>query len=420
VVPRSVLVNRRARRGGGVRLLLLAALVVALSSCASGRSAPSGARVLGQPSATTLVVGQPAPEGTGQLGAVSCPTARRCWAVGVAGPNPSPAPGGATVIVATADGGTSWKAQQVTGGSTPQLSAIACPSSTQCMAVGSNGSSLPGSGVVVTTSDAGRTWSPATAPANVLAIDSVACASPADCTAIVNSGTSTWSAHSHDFGASWQQEGELPASLQPGDDLTCVPGGTCLVPGYIPSASGHGQGAVAVSSDGGQTWVLATVPTTAGVLQSVACLSASDCLAAGSTSTTVSDVIPAKGELVQSADGGHTWTPSAVPVPVDDVYGLACPSIRQCVMVGTNWVGFPAVATGAVAQSGDGGAHFGTSSAAYIPTTLSGLSCPDTMSCVAVGGRTVAQLTLIRPRHRTTGTTSTSAPGPPGTQSGIR
>ena len=101
------------------------------------------------------------------------------------------------------------------------------------------------------------------------------CASPTDCTAIVSDGTSTWSAHSADFGQSWQQEGNLPAGFLPGNDLTCMAGGTCIDAGYVPTTNGHGQGAVAVSADGGQTWALASVPAGIGVLQSTACLSAS-------------------------------------------------------------------------------------------------------------------------------------------------
>ena len=211
---------------------------------------------------------------------MACATARRCWAVGVAGPNPAPATG-ESVIAATTNGGQSWKAQDVAGGSTPQLSAVSCPTATECLAVGSNGASLPGSGVVVSTTDAGATWSAASTPQNALVVSSVFCASPVDCTAVVSDGTSTWSAHSADFGQSWAQEGNLPPLFLPGNDLTCVAGGTCIDAGYVPTSNGHGQGAVAVSADGGQTWALATVPSGLGVLQSTACISASVCLAAG-------------------------------------------------------------------------------------------------------------------------------------------
>ncbi len=346
------------------------------------------------------MIGQPAPLGTGELGAVSCASARRCWAVGVAGPNP-PATG-ATVIIATTNGGGRWKAERVAGGSTPQLSGISCPTDTACMAVGSNGASLPGSGVVVTTHDAGATWSPVSSPTNALTVTGVLCTSLTDCTTIVSDGTSTWSAHSADFGQSWQLEGNLPSLFLGGNDLSCTAGGSCLVAGYVPTSNGHGEGAVSVSADGGQTWTLATVPQGIGTLQSAACLSATLCLAAGTTSTTVSDIVPAKGELLRSADGGHTWVPWTGLLPVDDVYALACPSTRQCAMVGTKWVGFPAIATGAVAQSRNGGGTFHAASTAYVPITLTALSCPDTVACIAVGGNTVARITLLQPptRHR--------------------
>ena len=339
---------------------------------------------------------------------MACATARRCWAVGVAGPNPAPATG-ESVIAATSNGGQSWKAQDVAGGSTPQLSAVSCPTATECLAVGSNGASLPGSGVVVSTTDAGATWSAASTPRNALVVSSVFCASPVDCTAVVSDGTSTWSAHSADFGQSWAQEGNLPPLFLPGNDLTCMAGGTCIDAGYVPTSNGHGQGAVAVSADGGQTWALATVPSGVGVLQSTACISVSVCLAAGTTGTTVSDIVPAKGELLRSADGGHTWAPATAAVPVDDVYGLACPSPTQCAMVGTDWAGSPAVGTGAVAQSIDAGQSFQDSATAYVPLTLTAVACPSSAGCVAVGGDTVARLALLQPkRHRTT------APSPGG------
>jgi photosystem II stability/assembly factor-like uncharacterized protein len=366
--------------------------------------------LLGEPKATPLAVGQPAPAGTGQLGAVSCAGAKRCWAVGVAGPDAAP-PGGATVIVATKNGGATWTAQHVTGGSTPQFSDISCPTPTECMAVGTNGASLPGSGVVVVTSDGGITWTPATAPASALTLTSVACASPADCTAIVSQGTVTWSAHSADFGQSWQQEGNLPSGFVAGDDLLCT-AVSCLVPGYVPTGGGHGAGAIAVSTDHGQTWAAASVPTGTGVLLSVACPSATACLAAGTTATTVSDVVPAKGQLLESTDAGHTWATATSPSAVDDVFGVACPSAQQCAMVGTKWFGYPAVALGAVAQSVNGGQTFKSSPLAYIPLTLSAVACPTTSSCVAVGGDTVARLRLVQPRHVHGSSRSTgSAPG---------
>jgi photosystem II stability/assembly factor-like uncharacterized protein len=264
---------------------------------------------------------------------------------------------------------------------------------------------------------------------------SVQCASVSDCTAIVNTGSVLAAAHTADFGQSWQTEGNLPGGFLAEGDLSCH-AGTCLVAGYVPTTAGHGQGAVALSTDGGQTWALATVPAGVGVLQSVACTTVTTCLAGGSTGTTVSDVVPAQGQLLYSADGGHTWTTTeagaaggtsagstgttrpltsttatpasttsttpespapARPLPVDDVFGIACPSSRVCALVGTKWSGQPAVATGAVAQSRNGGTTFAAATAAYIPLALSALACPTASGCVAVGGDTVARVTLLPP-----------------------
>ena len=403
--PRPVCHQWRVRRRSGGVGLVLAAIAITASSCALTGHPGSNkvVRVLGQATGTPPAVGRPAPSNTGELGALSCPTARRCWAVGVVGPNP-PATG-AAVITATTDGGHTWKSQEVTGGSTPELSGVSCPTATACLAVGSNGSSLPGGGVVIATSDAGATWAAVASPPNALVVFSVTCASPTDCTAIVSDGTSTWSAHSPDFGQTWHQEGGLPAGFSPANDLTCIPGGTCIDAGYVPTSNGHGQGAVAVSADGGQSWTMASVPSGVGVLQSSACLSSSVCLAGGTTGTTVSDVVPAKGELLRSVDGGHTWTTSTGALPVEDAYGLACPSADQCAMVGTEWFGLPAVGVGAVGQSTDGGVTFRGSKTSYIPLTLTAVACPTTSACIAVGGHTVAQITLRQPARHHSGTT---------------
>jgi photosystem II stability/assembly factor-like uncharacterized protein len=451
--------------GGLGRFVLLSAVGVAAAACTPHTNTPAVAShpVLGAPSGIPLVLGQPAPPGTGQLGAVSCADAKRCWAVGLAGANASAALP-ATVIIATKDGGVKWVPQAVQGSVVPQLSGISCPTTRDCIAVGSTGASLPGSDLVYTTSNGGAIWSPAANVPGALDIRSVQCASFSDCTAITSSGSLFSTVHTADFGQTWQTEGNLPGGFFGDGTLSCTAFGSCLVAGYTPTTVGHGQGAIALSTDGGQAWALATVPPGTGVLQGVTCSTATSCLAAGTTGTSVSDVVPAQGAVLYSADAGHTWTTSApiatpatpttstpgatpaatttsapgatpaatttstapsttsstapasttttsttagkgaqtpaapAPFPVDDVFAVECPSARVCVLVGTNWKGQPAVATGAVAESRDGGATFRAAAAAYIPLALSALSCPTTTGCIAVGGDTVARLTLLPPK----------------------
>jgi photosystem II stability/assembly factor-like uncharacterized protein len=296
------------------------------------------------------------------------------------------------VIDATIDGGKSWVVQPLELVATPSLSAISCPDIHLCMAVGLSGTGT--AGIVLTTRSGGAGWVQATAPAGAVVITSVECTDPSDCTAVASDGTNFWSTHSANFGQSWQREGNLPVGLQDAGNLSCVADATCLVTGFLPTTAGHGQGAIVLSSDGGATWANASVPTGTGLMQGVVCASIDSCLAVGTTSSTVSAIVPAHGALLQSDDGGHTWVDSPARPPVDDIYGVACPSTTICVIVGTNWISTPAVGTGAVGRSDDGGASFVASRTEYTPLALTAVSCPTIRRCVAVGGDTVAGVTF--------------------------
>jgi hypothetical protein len=324
----------------------------------------------------------------------------------------------ATVIDATVNGGTTWVAQPLPLASAPALTGISCPTIELCMAVGLSGSTADG--VVLTTHRGGAVWGPVTTPAGATVITSVACASAVDCIVIASDGTQYWSAHSADFGHSWQRGGTLPAGLQDAGALSCVPGGPCLVTGFTATTAGHGQGAIVISGDRGATWTAANVPTGTGLLQSAVCATVTSCLAAGTTSTTISAVVPAKGEVLTSQDGGQTWIQSPTAPSADDVFAVACPSNRICAMVGTKWVGHPAVGTGAVAQSHDGGLSFTASTTAYTPLPLTALACFSPRACVAVGGNTVARLVLAtaKPRASSSSTTSTGSHHRPGLTGG--
>jgi photosystem II stability/assembly factor-like uncharacterized protein len=266
--------------------------------------------------------------------------------------------------------------------------------------VGSTGASLPGSGVVLATTNAGTTWNPVAAPTGALTVITVSCSSVTACLAIVSDGSLIWSATSTNFGQAWQRDGNLPSLFLAENDLSCTVGGPCLVAGYAPTGTVTGEGAVALSADGGQTWSLASVPNGIGVLRSATCSNAANCLAAGSTSSSVNDVVPAKGALLQSADGGHTWEPITGSPPLGNVFDIECPSAKVCAMVGTVWKGTPEVGTGGVAQSGDAGATFHLSSAAYVPLTLTALSCPTSTTCFAAGGDSLARITVAPPKPR--------------------
>jgi hypothetical protein len=395
---------------------LLVALGLIAAACSTTPSAkqPDVPQVLGQESGTPAVVGQPAPAGTGQLDAVSCADAAHCWAVGTTGPGPTAGSTTASstptaVIDATVDGGRTWIGEPLTFSSAPDLSAISCPTVRLCMAVGSSGS-LSSTGIVLTTRDGGAVWQQAATPAGAIVLTSVTCTgttatatttgSP-DCTAIADDGVNFWSAQSTDFGHTWQRQGNLPAGLQDPGGLWCATG-TCLVTGSTPTTTGHGQGAIVISTDGGAMWAAADVPAGTGLLQGATCPAPASCLAVGTTSTTVSAVVPAKGTLLMSDDGGHTWIPSTAAQSIGDIFAIDCPGALVCAMVGTKWTGQPAVGSGAVAESSNGGASFTAASSAYTPLALTALDCPTLRLCVAVGSETVARIALPKLAARPT------------------
>ena len=105
--------------------------------------------------------------------AVACPTASNCFAVGT---NRS----GAGDILATTDGGTTWTSQSVPSGVTG-LSGVACSSADSCFAVGSD--SDLGTGVILATTD-GSTWSSQSVPPGVGGLVAVACPATDTCYAV--------------------------------------------------------------------------------------------------------------------------------------------------------------------------------------------------------------------------------------------
>ena len=165
-----------------------------------------------------------------------------------------------------------------------------------------------------------------------------------------------------------------------------------------------------MSRDGGQTWISATVPAGTGVLQSAACPSAVALPGLGiDLHHGQRRVPPPRARCCRVRTGARRGRPPRAR-PVDDGFGLACPTAQLCALVGANWSGNPAVGSGAVAQSRDGGTSSALS-AAYAPITLTAVACPSTAGCVAVGGDVVARVTLVSPPTHSTETEHTDRRG---------
>jgi photosystem II stability/assembly factor-like uncharacterized protein len=185
------------------------------------------------------------PENTLGLGAVTCPTASLCIAVGAE-------------IMTSQDQGATWQERTVDGG-TQGLTSITCTSMVHCVAIGPNvaaefNSSLPAIGVV--TNDGGNSWQQQPMPVGTATLDKLTCATALQCFAAgpqVQSSQPAPLFTTNDGGNTWNAT-PAPSGFSAITDLSCPAPNNCVVVGR----SGN-QSTTAVTSDG-STWATTAVP----------------------------------------------------------------------------------------------------------------------------------------------------------------
>ena len=163
---------------------------------------------------------------------------------------------------------------------------IACPTSTHCVGVGGNLSyDLHGmAGHVLTSDDAGATWTERQVPAGTVGLTGVACPSASDCFAVGSGG-------------------------------------------------GGQSGSIVQSDDGGTTWTTSSVPTTES-FTGISCPTSLECLATGfarGSGTQSQWAIPV---LFETANGGATWSSLELPTLLGVLSAISCPTSAACVAVG--------------------------------------------------------------------------------------
>jgi photosystem II stability/assembly factor-like uncharacterized protein len=137
-------------------------------------------------------------------------------------------------------------------------------------------------------------------------------------------------------------------------------------------------GVIKRTTNGGTTWTADATQFDQALTQ-VTCPSSTVCYAAGD-----------RGTVLESTDGGVTWSFTA-SADGNPIYGLSCPSTTTCYAVdnyahvmtttnsGASWtLSSTPVTTPGVNVPGSGGPN------PYAG--LFGVSCPETTTCVAVGG----------------------------------
>jgi photosystem II stability/assembly factor-like uncharacterized protein len=265
------------------------------------------------------------------------------------------------------------------------LDSVACPSVSECIAVG-------GAGGVRVSRTGGRSWTAVAAPTHHF-LYGVACPDPAHCVAVGDAGTVL---STDDAGTRWTMV--RTGVDRPLSSVACTGSGRCY-------AVGDGD-TVLVTDDSGNRWHV--VSSGFGVLDGVACSAVVHCAAV--TSSAVTDLtttdgtvwgpttvpfsaldslsplngiacsgptclgVGGRGLLAWSDDGGTEWFPGQ-PETSEDLQAAACSSPEQCVVVGL---------AGTILSTGGPGSQAVPD---LSPTTeaLLGVTCSRAEECVAVG-----------------------------------
>lgn len=182
------------------------------------------------------------------------------------------------------------------------LAAVSCYDATHCVGVSS------GSRQVVTSSDAGRSWTVRRGPKVAsIGFTALSCVSARWCVATTNLGTLAPAGASVvvsvDEGRHWRVVWRRVRPRNPDyrlNDVTCEDDRHCLISGTTGA-----KGFVFSTFDAGRTWSPSRLPgqPANGVIDGLACVTATHCYATQG----------GRAVLYQSRDGGRTWSSTVVP-----------------------------------------------------------------------------------------------------------
>ncbi len=294
----------------------------------------------GAPPTYSTAFGEP-PASEPRLDGVSCTAATACTAVGYGAT-------GAGVLVPVADrwDGTEWSDQSISppsGAKETLVTAVSCPSSVQCMAVGysenSSGVQLPyaalwrnGSWSIQSTPD------PPQAPDTRL--DGVSCSSAVACMAVGQIGMSL-EGPDVPFAESWNGSAwsivptKEPAGANKGEllSVSCTASDACTAVGDYK----EGRWLSLAEMWNGSEWSLQPTPSPTGEatveeLVGVSCSTAESCTAVGSYEGSGGDISPA---LVETWNGVR-WT-IGDEYPDSILLGVSCVLPSACAAVGRTY-----------------------------------------------------------------------------------
>jgi hypothetical protein len=363
------------------RLALSIAAVAAAAAIAVpvAAGAASAATVTARPG--TITAGRAAPFPATVL-SLHCWTMSDCLAVGANFPQM------ATQPIAERWNGTRWSRAAMpkpAGADEVTIDAVACPSRTECVAVGTGYPPGSSRAVIFPFADYwnGTRWTTGRAAsfgsADFLA--SVACPAARSCYAVGNytpKGAASAPLVEHWNGSTWSRQA---VSVPRGTSDGWLQGVSCSSAKFCVAVGNDGSGILTERWNGSGWFMSAPRSGSSAGLYGVSCPSATSCFAVGSTLT------KSGGSLVERWNG-RAWSASTTPVPRNASFAalqsVSCTSAARCLAVGED--GSP----GVYADSWNGsGWHL-------VPMTTTGghigafsaVNCLAATSCAALGATT--------------------------------
>jgi hypothetical protein len=317
--------------------------------------------------------------GYNQMGTVSCGSATFCVAT-------FSARNGGMDAVDTWNG-TTWSQQSVP----TEAEAVSCYSAAACTVIGNDGSGPPAEQPSAAQWN-GTTWTAVSVPNpgdEEGILTAISCPSATDCMAVGDGESSGYSIERWNAGT-WQASlAPMPAGSVGGDltSVSCVSADACTAVGYYYNETIGAPYLPVAESWNGSTWTIQATPATSGdLLLGVSCAAAANCDAVGANYGDPETSTPAPVALRWN---GSSWIAESVPLPSSAKSGfladVSCPAAGSCTAVGQYNAG--SKDTSLALTEVWNGSKWATQTSAQPSSNkaLAGVSCLAARTCTAVG-----------------------------------
>jgi hypothetical protein len=368
-------------RGLMRRSVVLAGAVAVMLGSGMGIADASPPRpVSGAPAWSIMPTPNPRGGTDSGLGGVSCRSASACTAVGAYVNNAT------NVTLAERWNGKAWAIQPTpnpSGSTDTQLGAVSCPSASACTAVGFHLNNGGTANVMLAERWNGKAWAIQPTPPTIIGL-AVSCPSASACTAVGGGPTGRLAERWN--GKAWTVQ-HTP-NPEPGgtgvsavlDGVSCTLASACTAVGFYRIGGVISQRTLAERWNG-TTWTIQPTPSFSDYssLDGVSCTSASACTAVGQYESVSGDF----GTLAERWNG-TTWTIQSTPSEpfqqATALNGVSCPSASACTAVG--------YFTGTLAERWNGTTWAIQPTPGRYGSSLNGVSCTSASACIAVGSGT--------------------------------